>query len=41
VKYREELIRNISLLDVSVWGRQYIDEQILNITVLVVRVWGV
>ena len=38
---REELIVNVILLVVSVWGVQYREELILNVTVLVVRVWEV
>ena len=35
-----ELIRNVTVFVVRVWGGQYREELILNITVLVVRVWG-
>jgi len=39
-KKRVELIRNVTVFVVRVWGGQYREELILNITVLVVRVWG-
>jgi len=37
-QYREELVLNITVLFVKVWGRQYREELILNIIVFVVRV---
>jgi hypothetical protein len=37
---REELILNVTVLVVRVWGGQYREELILNVTVLVVSVWG-
>ena len=37
---REELILNVTVFVVRVWGGQYREELILNITVFVVRVWG-
>jgi hypothetical protein len=39
VQYREELILNVNVFVVSVWGVQYREELILNITVFIVRVW--
>jgi hypothetical protein len=39
VQYKEELILNITVFVVSVWGGQYREERILNVTVFVVRVW--
>jgi len=38
VQYREELILNVTVFFMSVWGVQYREELILNITVLVVRI---
>jgi hypothetical protein len=38
--YRKELILNISVFVVMVWGWEYLEELILNITVFVVRFWG-
>jgi len=40
VEYREELILNVTVLVVRVWGGQYREELILNVTVCVVRVCG-
>jgi hypothetical protein len=37
---RDEIILNITLLAVSMWGEQYREELILNVTVFVVRVYG-
>jgi hypothetical protein len=37
---REELILNVTVFVVRVWGGQYREELILNVTVFVVRVWG-
>jgi len=37
-QYREELILNVTVWVVRVWGFQYRDELILNVTVLFVRV---
>ena len=36
---REELILNVTVFVVRVWGGQYREELILNVTVFVVRVW--
>ena len=38
-QYREELILNVTVFVVRVWGGQYREELILNVTVFVVRVW--
>ena len=38
-QYREELILNVTVFVVRVWGRQSIKELILSVTVFVVRVW--
>ena len=38
MQYREELILNVTVFFMSVWGVQYREELILNITVLVVRI---
>ena len=38
--YTEELILNVTVLVVRVWGGQYREELILNVTVFVVRVRG-
>ena len=40
MQYREELILNVIVFVVRVWGGQYREELILNIIVFVVRVWG-
>jgi len=40
VQYTEELILNVTVFVVWVWGGQYIEELILNVTVFVVRVLG-
>jgi hypothetical protein len=37
---REELIFNVTVCVVRVWGGQFREELILNVTVFVVRVWG-
>ena len=37
---REELILNVTVFVVRIWGGQYREELILNVTVFVVRVWG-
>ena len=37
-EYREELILNVTLFVVTVWGGEYIEEMIRNNTVFVVRV---
>jgi len=39
VEYRAELILNVTVLVVKVWGGQYREKMILNVTVLVVKVW--
>ena len=39
-KYREELILNVTLIVVRVWGEQYRGKLILNVTLILVRVWG-
>jgi len=36
---REEMIVNVIVLVVSIWGGQYREELIVNVTVFVVRVW--
>ena len=38
-EYNEELILNVTVIVVMVWGRQYREELILNVTVIGVRVW--
>jgi hypothetical protein len=38
---REELILNVTVFALMVWGGQYRKELILNVTVCVVRVCGV
>jgi len=38
-QYSEELILNVTVCVVRVWGGQYREELILNVTVFVVRVW--
>ena len=40
MQYTEELILNVTVFVVWVWGGQYIEELILNVTVFVVRVLG-
>ena len=40
MKYREELILNITRFVVRVWELQFTEELILNIYEFVVRVWG-
>jgi hypothetical protein len=37
---REELILNVTVFVVRVWGGQYREELILNVTLFVVRIWG-
>ena len=38
VKYREQLILNVTVFVVSIWGEEYREELILNVTVFVLRV---
>ena len=38
-QYRVELILNVTVFVLRVWGGQYREELILNVTVVVVRVW--
>ena len=38
-EYREELILDITVFVLRVWGGQYREELMLNVTVFGVRVW--
>ena len=40
VQGEKEMIVNVTVFVVRVWGGQYREELILNVTVFVVRVWG-